>query len=67
MSLSCAVATEHIVWSLQLLQVEVMLAAVVMHAVSERPQAIARVFWELTHLWAGLDVGCCLRMMDWWI
>ena len=40
-----------------------MLTAVAMHAVSERPQAIAQVFWELMHFWAYLGIGCRLCMM----
>ena len=66
MSLFLAFAVDHVVWNLQLLQVEVMLTAVAMHAVSERPQAFAQVFWKLMHFWAAcLGIGCCLRIMGW--
>lgn len=41
-----------------------MLTAVAMHAVSERAQAIAQIFWKLVHVWAAcLGIGCCLRLM----
>ena len=50
MNLSLAFAVDHVVWSLQLLQVEVMLTAVAMHAVSERTQAVAQVLRELMHI-----------------
>ena len=67
MNLSFAFAVDHAVWSLQLLQVEVMLTAVAMHAVSERTQAVAQVLGELMHIWANLGIGCCSRMMRWWL
>jgi hypothetical protein len=64
-SLSLAFAVDHVFWNVQLLQVEVMLIAVAMHAVPERTQAIAQVFWKLMHFWAAcLGIGCCLRMMS---
>jgi predicted signal transduction protein with EAL and GGDEF domain len=67
MSLLVDFAIKYVFWGILLLQVEVILAAVAMHAVSEGTQAIAQVFWELMHLWACLGVGCCLRMMGWWV
>jgi len=60
-----AFATKHVFWSRQLLQVKVVLTAVAMHAVSERTQAVAQVFWELMHLWACLGTDSRLRMMSW--
>lgn len=66
MNLSPALAVDYVVWNLQLLEVEIMLAAVTMHTVPERAQAVAQIFWKLMHLWAAcLGIGCCLRMMGW--
>jgi hypothetical protein len=63
MRLLLAFATHHVFWRLQLLQVEVILTAVAMHAISERTQALAQVFRELMHRWACLGASCRLRMM----
>jgi hypothetical protein len=63
MSLLIVSATDHVLWNLQLFQVEIILTAVAMHAVSERTQTVAQISRQLMHLWARLGIGCCLCMM----
>jgi hypothetical protein len=66
MDLPRVLATEHVFWGvqpLQLLQVQVVLTTVPMHTVSERTQAFAQVFGKLMHCWACLGAGCRLNMV----